>query len=689
MNNNKISHVLYLISLGILTLLSFIILILSVNLNNANFFTTFLYGYKIPFFILFCATFLFLVLYSCIYIFNKLKLCNKKLFPYLILLTISFLQIIFVLKMKTSLRYDTLKIFDEAISLLNNETLSPQYSSGYFAKYPNNIPLCIITCILLKFANLLGISKNAYMIYVQLINVFMIDISFFFSYLLINKARNKNFGIIFLLLCLFNPLTYLIAPFYYTHTFSMAFSTGAIFLFICCLEKNISLKKRLIYAFLMGILISIGFKVRATVVIIPIALFIYLLLNIKLLTKRSFYILAAFLGALLIGFTSYHLVEKNYVKFNYSKTGYPATHWIMLGLQHTGGYNAADDAYTECFKTKSEKTKATKLVIKQRLKDMGCPGLIKLWKHKMELTWSDGTDDFIDNISMTKTYGIKNDFISGSRNDILVTYCHIYHFMILLLMFISICSAFFRKPDNILYIINLNLLGGIIFHLLWEAGEVYNISFSCTILVLATEGFYISSNHLKAFKRYKIRPILFATSFVMAILCVGYVGSKLSKLPYTHYEYAMKQDLAEPNTNSPLLDDTVLCQTFTTQRTFNTVGIKVRNTLGTENCSSYKFQLLNSSNDILFESNILGKWAFDKDYYQIELNTIIPNGIEEYKIKIIPNIVSDVHSLTFQSYRTGNFDIYQNGTLYENDTATDFDLTFIVFNKIEKTFIGN
>lgn len=688
MNNNKISQVLYSLSIGILTLLTLFILLLSINLDNVEFFKTFLYGYKIPFFILFCAAFLFLVLYFIILIFNNYNLDKKKFFPYIILLLISCLQIIFILKMRSSLRYDTVKIFDEAISLLNGNTISPEYSSGYFAKYPNNIPLCIVTCLLLKIPKLFGLNRNMYMLYVQLINVIMMDISFFFSYQLISKIRNKNLGLVFLILCFFNPLTYLIAPFYYTHTFSMAFSTGAIYFFVCCMQERSNIKMRCFYAFLTGLFVSIGFKIRATVIIIPIALFIYLLLNFKILNKKSLYSIAVCFAAIVLGLSSYQLIERNYVKFDYVESGYPASHWIMLGMQGTGGYNAKDDAYTEAFAGKTERNKACKSVIIQRLKDMGLPGLMKLWKNKLEITWSDGVDDFIDNISMTATYGTKNDFISGSRNDILVTYCHIYHFMLLLFLFIYIVLSIVNKPDDLLYIVSLNLLGGIIFHLLWEAGEVYNISFSCSIIVLASEGFTICSNYLNSNKKPKIRPVIISFTTIMALLCIGYVGSKLTKIPYTHYEYAMKQDLAEPDTTLPLLNDTVLCQTFQTQRAFNTVGIKVRNSLGNENCSSYKFQLLNSNNDILLESNIIGAWAFDKDFYRIEFETIYPNGEEEFKIKIIPNIVSDVHFLTFQSYSTGNYDIYHNGVLYKNDVATDEDLTFIVLNKIEKPFIN-
>lgn len=687
MHKIKINQLLYTCALLILAFLVSSILLLSINLNNAEFFSTFLYGYKVPVFLIISAGALFLLLYTIIYFVKKYELDTKKYFPYVLFFAIFLLQSFFILWMKASLRYDTLKVFDEALSLLNGNVLSPDYSSGYFAKYPNNIPICIATALLLKPAVLLGISINNLMLYIQLINVLFMDISFYFSYKLLVLVRSRLDGVIFLFLVLLNPLTYLIAPFYYTHTFSMAFSTGAIYFFICCLAKDTTMKQRLIHAFLIGLLVSIGFKIRATVFIIPVAMLIYLLLNIKILSKKSIYTFAAFLTAILVGFGSYYLTQHHYVKFDYNETGYPATHWIMLGLQGSGGYNAADDAYTESFPTKAAREQATEAMILQRATQLKFKGLLHLWRDKLEITWSDGTDDFIDNISMTKDFSIRNDFISGSTNDLLVTYCHIFHFMLLFFLFISTVVALFYKPNYYLLVVFLNLLGGIIFHLIWEAGEVYNISFSCSVLVLAATGLSHSFKFMEEKRHTKLRPVFISTNIALVIFCFLYIGSKLTTIPYTHYNYAAKQDLAEPDTPKPLLSGT-LDQTFTTTRPFNTIGIKVRNSLGAENCSSYKFQLLNANDEILYKSDILGAWAFDKDYYRIEFDTVLPVGKEEYKIKIIPDIVSDVHNLTFQYYNTGNYDIYQNGVLYQNDIKTNGDLTFMVFNKVDTSYLG-
>ncbi|WP_099469188.1 glycosyltransferase family 39 protein [Konateibacter massiliensis] len=689
MRHLKLNQLLYYFIITLLSFLVCCITLMAVNLKSTGFFSTFLYGYKLPVFLLACASFLFILLYFLCKPLFQLSEKQMKLLSGGILLLIFVLQVIFVLKMKASLRYDTLKVFDEAIALLNGETLSPDYSSGYFAKYPNNIPICIATALLLKLPKLFGVPAQSYMLYVQLVNAMLMSISYLFSYKLLCRATSPKIGSVFLFLVLFNPLTYLIAPFYYTHTFSMAFSTGAIYFFVRCMQEKENTRKRFLFAFLTGLLIAVGFKIRATVLIIAIAILVYLLLNIKRLSRRSLLTFAAFAAAALMGLGGYALVEKNYVKFNYYDTGYPATHWVMLGLQSTGGYNAADDAYTESFHTRKEKTEATEVAIIHRITSLHVHGLLDLWKHKMALTWSDGIDDFIDNISMTQNYGIKNDLISGNQNDILVTYCHVYHFFVLALLFIGTLTLFIQKSEHYLLIVSLNLLGGILFHICWEAGEVYNISFSCSMLVLAAYGFCYCFEKLDTQKLGRWSVVFVSASGLLTLLCLVYTGSRLTTMPITHYEYAARQDLAEPDSldsSYGLIDDT-LTQTFTPNRSFNQIGVKIRNSLGSQNCSSYKFQLLNSDGNILYETTILGMKTADKDYYRVDFNTIVPRENEVFQIKIIPDIVSDVHYLTFQFYDTGNYDIYAGGVLYRNNSPTDGDLTFYALNQFESSFL--
>ncbi len=743
----NIRNILYLLSLCIFIVPVFYIAFKAFNLEEANVLSTIIVGKKVYIYMILGIVAIVGFLYNVytLVLGNKKELTENvggigkkenniiRFLPYIILIIICGLQIAFVICQKAHLRYDTLKIFDQAVWIAEGNELSPEYSNGYFAIYPNNIPLCIITAWLLKIPMFIGMDKSLLMLYVQIINCIMISLAYFFTYKTLEYIR-KTSGILFLLICLFNPMTYVLAPFYYTHTFSMFFSCGAIYLFALIFDKykegrafELNKKKDvkvLIYAVLMGILLVLGVKVRATVGIVGIALFIYLILQIKCIINNSvklknfFKILCGFLAGCIASFAIFTAIQSIYVKYDYKETGYPSTNWIMLGLSSTAGYNAADDEAIKNLSTKEERNAYAVSQIKSRINTIGVSGLLTHGKYKLRLTWSDGVDDFIDNISATSIGSTKDDLISGQKNDMLVAYSHIYCATLFLSIFVavmgSIISTFMffikkRKSENIFcissdgkigleYIFILNLLGGIMFHLVWEAGQVYSISFMCSTMALATLGIMEIANCLNkltnsntvfsnAKKNGKIvNAIAMAVCILLGCGLMLFTHNRLGKTVSMHYSLAVKQDLSElSELDTPLLTDTYT-QTFTVQKPFNTFGVKVFNALGADNCSLYKISIKNADGTVITTQDILGANAFNNDFYTIEFPTIIPNGKTEYMVTITPEIVSDVHSLIFGAYNTNNYDIYENGCLYVNDSATLSDLAFKVMYKYEGAY---
>lgn len=707
-SKNYIANILYAVSLIIFLILMSYIAIKAFNINEAYTAKSILNGLELLIFMLLGIIFIVIAIYA-IYSFST-NLINKKYLPYLLLLALFLLQSAFVIIQRANLRYDTLKIFDEALAILEGNDLSPSYSNGYFSKYPNNIPLCIITFLLLKPAYAIGIDKSLFMLYLQIINVIMIDIAFIFTYKTIIKIKSYDAGILFLLICLFNPLTYLLSPFYYTHTFSMAFSTGCIYFFLCTIQTKGKLKY--VYSFLSAILVAVGFKIRATVFIVFIAIMIFLMLNYRLVInafkkqfKTYFITVMVFIFSAFASVSLYYGIEGNHVHFDYKESGYPASHWIMLGLSEGGGYNYNDDIKTFELPTKAARNSFAKSEIKNRISTLGIKGLYKHAKFKLELTFSDGTDDFIDNISSTYSYSKKNDLISGQKNDLLVIICHIYNAFIMLFIVISIIwqlyllikERFLSDKISPIYIIMLNLLGGIIFHIIWEAGQVYNISFTCSISALAAYGLFILFNIKKSldktmplkFPKYK-QLMLCMLTFCITVFAAVSAGFnyRLKNTHITHYSLAVLQDLSELNElDKPLLNGSY-SQTFKSRRPFNTIGIKVKNALGSENCSLYKIILTDSSENMLFSYDLPGAYTFDNDFILIEFPTVTPY-IEnaQYTLTIIPEIVSETHSLTFCAYNSGNYDMYPQGSLYiDNHEKPMADLTFKLYEKRDSAY---
>ena len=116
----------------------------------------------------------------------------------------------------------------------------------------------------------------------------------------------------------------------------------------------------------MGLLLAVGYKIRATVILTILSLLVYTVFTLdeeKITEWRKRIVswclsLAAVLFGLLLVFAVYGKAEQRYAGFDPAKTGYPTVHWIMMSAQGEGQYNSADDAFTGSFDTKAERTAA-------------------------------------------------------------------------------------------------------------------------------------------------------------------------------------------------------------------------------------------------------------------------------------------------------------------------------------------
>jgi len=232
------------------------------TLEHAEAFQAILQGKKVP---LFLAGTSFLL---CVF----LAALSGRLAPYLerherivvpaLFCMMAALQVTLVLTVRTSLRYDHLKIFDTAAALLEQETIADTHFRYYFMKYPNNIPVCLFTAAWLRVAQLFGLPRAAWMDYMKLVNLLFMNAGLYCTFRLIARHRSRRSGLIFLLLLLVNPLWYLLGQMYYTSTISLAFSMGAVWLFDQAGRQKEPWKRYLLYA-VMGMALAFGYRIRA------------------------------------------------------------------------------------------------------------------------------------------------------------------------------------------------------------------------------------------------------------------------------------------------------------------------------------------------------------------------------------------------------------------------------------------
>ena len=104
------------------------------------------------------------------------------------------LQMVFVMLAKAGIRYDSLKVVDEAIALFSQPGIQETDLEGYFARYANNYAMTIMTHWFIKIFRMIGLIRQDFsnaVIVLQFINVLFVDVAFAGCYAFINKYFSK------------------------------------------------------------------------------------------------------------------------------------------------------------------------------------------------------------------------------------------------------------------------------------------------------------------------------------------------------------------------------------------------------------------------------------------------------------------------------------------------------------------
>ncbi len=638
-----------------------------------------LHGKRVTVFLLTAAFLLCLFLAG---IFGKvseyLERHQKKTVPVLFGILVVF-QLLMILTVRTSFRHDHLKVFDTAVALLERGTIADTHFGHYFMKYPNNVPICLFTYGWLKAASFLGIPKAYWMEFMKVINLLFMNLGLFCTFRLVCKYRSRKHGIFLLLLLLVNPLWYLLGQMYYTSTISLAFSMGAITLFDLAREQKILWKKYMQYL-CMGMLLAAGYKIRATVIITAAAVLIWAVLRLKNMkvSKEAFSVLAVFLGAGLM-LLAYGQAEKQYAGFNPSETGYPPVHWVMMSAQGEGQYNSADDAYTGSFDTRKERTEADLALLKERVCRMGPGGLFTLFRNKLRVAFSDGSDDYYSLFrSMIRTSWVQK-YINGGKSDYLSVYVQSYHGMLTGFLFFSFLLRMIRKRTDFLDIFAFHIAGAYLFYLIWEVDRAYSIPFMLMFLLWAVDGMVWLSEWLEQ-RRENMRPVrllpwVAGGGILLMAAGVTWIVHR-SGMPVR--EYAVLQD---QETSESLLLQEAFTQTFRTGKPFDHADLWVANWDGPANDSVYMLQILQEDGSVEAEGEIIGSAAPCMEAYTVAFEKVLPGREQTYQLRVTLKNPDCAIKTDFLYYQTGAWDMYPEGALYAPKEIPDVDLAFAIYEE--------
>lgn len=589
------------------------------------------------------------------------------------------LQVLTVICVRTSLRYDHLKIFDTAVSLLEQGVISDTHFSSYFMKYPNNIPICLFTYFWLRLAELFRIPREVWMEYIKLVNLLFMNFGMWCGYRILRRHQSASAALRYLMLILVNPLWYLLGEMYYTSTISLAFSMGAIWLFDSAGRQETLWKKYTQYA-LAGILLAAGYQIRATVIITAAALLIYAVLRIRSFrrSREAFSVLAVLFGAVLM-LGAYKTAERHYAGFDPSQTGYPAVHWVMMSAQGEGQYNSADDAYTGSFSTKEERTRADLDRLKERLEQMGPGGLLTLFRNKLRVAFSDGDDDYASLFQTMREASPVQKYINGSRSDYLAVYLHSYHSLLCGLILLALVWRAFRGKRGFLDVIALNVCGAYLFYLIWEVDEAYSIPFMLMLLMLEAAGMEkLDGGFAKAREKLpalRHAPAAAACGLLMIAAGLVWVVSRTGA-PVRNYSVLQDQE-----TSKDLLLQTEFSQTFRTGKAFDHIDLWVANWDGAANDSIYELRILDEAGTEVARAQMPGAQMPCIDAYTVAFEKMIPEREQTYTIQVSLSNPDCAVKTDFLYYGTGAWDMYGDGALYAPEEIPNVDLAFAVYEE--------
>ncbi|MDT2738574.1 MULTISPECIES: glycosyltransferase family 39 protein [Enterococcus] len=364
-------------------------------------------------------------------------------------------------------------------------------SIDYFARYPNNnvILLFLVFCykVIIFFFNTSSIEESyTYMIF---INAFIIWLGIFFSYRIIRENFSQNYSFIALFSMIFTLPTLFYANIFYTDTVGFFFVAFVLWLmgrysFSCDHNKKIML------LIVIGVMIAVGYKIKAFVAILLVAFILNVFFNSKdrWLSRISNIIclIISFLATLfLIGLTTTSIIPVSESLSNENEL--PLTHWIAMGLNEktNGGFNQMDYNNIKTFPSYKSKNEEAQRIIKRRIDSRGVIGtsnfvLFSKWTR----TWADG--DFA-----TKDYGLWDPARDGIIQHLLRNRSISFLFQFtwfFILVLIAVGTLFFNKKTDVANISYYSFFGFVIFLSIWECNSRYVYCFIPIIVVMVITG---------------------------------------------------------------------------------------------------------------------------------------------------------------------------------------------------------
>lgn len=375
-------------------------------------------------------------------------------------------------------------------------------NAEYYARYPNNSMFLLILSLYFKLLYSAQLVANDIYSYVNAtipVNCALIILSVVFTFFaaktFFSTKTAFKCGVIMLGM---TPL-YLYAAIAYTDVFAIFPLTLSVF-FYSKMKSCSQRIKKILWITLTAVTLAVGYKIKATLIILFVAVVIdYILMILR--KKEKIIDMILFLALFIVTVSGCSTVSDHYLNQNGTsemmreQQEFPVTHWIMMGLnpEFDGGYNQDDVDLTMSFIGKKEKTEANIIQIHERIKKMGIWGTLDhVFIKKVARMWGSGDCSASDYVSRQPLRDnlLRDIFsLSGTFNVYYRFAAQVYYMFVIFSVFFVALQNVYVRNDNAKksFMIELSILGVFLFFLIWECNARYLFVFLPLFALVAAD----------------------------------------------------------------------------------------------------------------------------------------------------------------------------------------------------------
>lgn len=395
-------------------------------------------------------------------------------------------QIIFVVNVHPAIGFDAGALHKALFNVTDPEM------KGYYSVNPNNIPPMLLQ------HQLAVIFHNRSWLFFDFITMLMVDISAILNFGSVWVLDHKKLPMaIYLHNIWLAVFPMIIVP--YTDTWALPFVS--LYMMLYCLVRYGKFKWgwKIPLAALMGVAVIFAYFIKPSSIIGAIAI---LLIEILYLFKEKFSagkLINEFIFVLVVviamvptyGITNYAINHQKYMEVNTARA-IPPIHFISIGMEGDGGYNAHDVLMMGKLPTKQARVDYSKKKIKRRLHSLGFFGYLKFLVGKQSRNTADGTFAWIKegHFIQGETNPSSKGFQGKLRNFVYLygKFLGDFRYIAQIVWVILLATIVLNWHDNrkIIQTLRLAIIGGFLFILIFEGGRSrYLIQFLPSILILA------------------------------------------------------------------------------------------------------------------------------------------------------------------------------------------------------------